>query len=98
MDDECVLTCEENYENITGGGEYVCKAKRCDDRTPFANGSCSVKEDFYTEENPVKCYLHREMVERAGICTSQCFSHYLHVYHSFFLFLFYFYFYFFCLV
>jgi hypothetical protein len=29
--------------------ESVCKAKECNDQTPFSNGSCSLKEDFSGE-------------------------------------------------
>jgi hypothetical protein len=83
MNDKCVLSCEENYENRTEGDEYVCKAKKCNDRTPFSNGSCSVKEDL-VEENAVKCYLYREVDEGRDTCTSECPNDYLQVYQFFF--------------
>jgi hypothetical protein len=79
MNDECVLRCEENYENRTECDEYICKAKECNDRTPFSNGSCSLKEDFVENENAVKCYLYREMGENGNMCTSQCPSDFVQV-------------------
>jgi hypothetical protein len=71
MNNECVLRCEENYEYTKEGDEYVCKAKECNDRTPFSNGSCSLKEDFAVEgENDVGCYLLRGN-EEMWICVSE---------------------------
>jgi hypothetical protein len=79
MNDECVLRCEEYYENKTEGDEYICKAKECNDRTPFSNGSCSLKEDLVEKENPVKCYLYGEMGEDGDVCTSKCPSDFVQV-------------------
>jgi hypothetical protein len=38
------------------GDEYTCTPKACGHRTPWANRSCSAKEDFDRE---VECYLSR---------------------------------------
>jgi hypothetical protein len=73
MDGECVLKCEENYEYTKEGDEYVCKAKGCNDRTPFSNQSCSMKEDFTGNGNPVKCYFYKETAEGGDdVCASLC--------------------------
>jgi hypothetical protein len=80
MNDECVLRCEENYESTKEGDEYVCKAKECDDRTPFLNGSCSVKEDFVETTNPVKCYSYRQMHGGGNTCAGQCSSNFIKVF------------------
>jgi hypothetical protein len=86
MNDECVLRCEENYEYRTEDDEYVCKAKECKDRTPFTNGSCSLKEDFATEGNDVGCYLLRGNEEEMWICVSEgeCPNGYLEFFFFFF--------------
>jgi hypothetical protein len=83
MNDECVLRCEENYENKTENDEYVCKAKKCDDRTPFSNGSCSLKEDFAVGGgSDVGCYLWRGNEEEIWTCVSEvdCPNGYLEVF------------------
>jgi hypothetical protein len=64
MDEKCVLICDENYENTTSktSDEFVCTPKECANRTPWVNGSCSLKEDFMSEsggEGMVECYLER---------------------------------------
>jgi hypothetical protein len=72
MNDECVLRCEENYENRTEDEEYVCKAKECNNRTPFTNGSCSLKEDFAAGGGiDVGCYLLRGNEEEMWTCVSE---------------------------
>jgi hypothetical protein len=71
MNDECVLRCEENYENTIENNEYVCKPKECSTRTPFSNGSCSVKEDF-AEGNVVGCYLLRRNDEETCVNEGNC--------------------------
>jgi hypothetical protein len=72
MNNECVLRCEENYENKTKGDEYVCKAKECNDRTPFPNGSCSLKEDFAGEGgSDIGCYLWKGNEEEMWTCVSE---------------------------
>jgi hypothetical protein len=64
MNNECVLRCEENYENITENNEYICKAKECADRTPFSNGSCSLKEDLDMRLSNAGCYLWKGEEDR----------------------------------
>jgi hypothetical protein len=62
MDEKCVLTCDFNYENtsVKEENEYKCIPKPCEDRTPWANGSCSMKEDFPpVGESEVECFLSR---------------------------------------
>jgi hypothetical protein len=85
MNNECVLRCEENYEYTTEGDEYVCKAKDCNDRTPFSNGSCSLKEDFVQNGNPVKCYLYKEIGKSGNMCINQCPSDLVQVFLFFYL-------------
>jgi hypothetical protein len=36
--------------------EFFCERKMCEDRTPWVNKSCSVKEDFTEEGGPLSCY------------------------------------------
>jgi hypothetical protein len=44
----CEITCSENYEKKFDEtkGEYICVPKECEERHPWKNGSCCVKEDF----------------------------------------------------
>jgi hypothetical protein len=66
------LRCEENYENRTEDDEYVCKAKECNDRTPFPDGSCSLKEDFGVGGgNDIGCYLWRGNDEEMWTCVGE---------------------------
>jgi hypothetical protein len=94
MNKECVLRCEENYENRTEGDEYVCKPKECVYRTPFSNGSCSLKEDFGAGEggSDVGCYLLRGNDEEMWTCVNEgdCPNGYPEVFSFFFLFFFFF--------
>jgi hypothetical protein len=53
-DEKCLIICPENYEKKMDEkrGEYVCIRKKCEDRIPFKNKSCSLREDFiWSEEN-----------------------------------------------
>jgi hypothetical protein len=47
-DGRCIITCPKNYEKRINEerGEYACIPKECEDRTPWRNESCSLKEDF----------------------------------------------------
>jgi hypothetical protein len=62
MDEKCVLGCDFNYKNksekTTNG--FVCTPKICVDRMPWANRSCSMKEDFPAQGGSnVECFLSR---------------------------------------
>lgn len=61
------MGCPENLERIIDEekGEYKCTPKRCEDRNPWRNKSCSLKEDFLlSDENwnfsIWECYYLRE--------------------------------------
>jgi hypothetical protein len=53
--------CPTNYHNITGQTEadYLCAPNECPSRVPFANGSCSVGEDFGLGDVVYKCYNYK---------------------------------------
>jgi hypothetical protein len=92
MDEKCLLTCYFNYENVSLqlGGEYKCTPKACEDRTPWANGSCSVKEDFAGGGGVAKCAFSRVGDDGVENCVNvgECQSGYPGVCFFFFFFFF----------
>jgi hypothetical protein len=52
-EESCVIICLKNYEKKLDekSGKYKCIPKECEDRRPYRNKSCSVKEDFLLLNN-----------------------------------------------
>jgi hypothetical protein len=73
VNEECVLSCGENYNLIIGESDTPskCSPNECEERIPFTNGSCSLKEDFdLTEGLVVRCYNLRDE-DGIGICVNE---------------------------
>jgi hypothetical protein len=72
--EKCIIRCPRNYEKGRDerSGEYMCIPKKCEDRTPWKNKSCSLKEDFLSvDENSnsliSKCFYDNNSNENDNI-------------------------------